>query len=196
VDLWIEGRYARTTFFVNGFARRVDDYITATPTALPRLMPTSPMVVYQYVNGDATFTGAEAGASLELPASFRARLAGSLLRGDDATLKEPAPGVSPARVDASLRYEPTRRWFAEGTVRATAGQSRVSMTRGEMETPGWSTLDFQGGRELSTGVSLRVGVSNVLNRAYANHLNAFNPYTMMPVPEPGRVFFARVAYGF
>lgn len=197
LDLWLEAKYPRATFFVSGFARRIGNYITFMPTDLPRRMETSPLEVFQYVNGRATFQGAEAGAALRLAEPLLLRVSGSVLRGTDDTMDEPAPGVSPARADATLRYEPPRSaWFAEGTVRAAARQGRVSMSRGEMETPGWTTLDLQAGREISRGVSIRVGVNNALDRDYVNHLDALDPYTMMPVPEPGRVLFVRLGYGF
>jgi iron complex outermembrane receptor protein len=197
LDLWLEAKYPRATFFVSGFARRIGNYITLMPSDLPRRMETSPMDVFQYANGRATFHGAEAGAAVRLSEPLLLRVTGSVLRGTDEAMDEPAPGVSPARADATLRFEPPQRaWFVEGTVRAAARQGRVSMSRGEMDTPGWATLDLQAGREIARGVSIRVGVNNALDGDYVNHLNALDPYTMMPVPEPGRGLFVRLGYGF
>ena len=45
-------------------------------------------------------------------------------------------------------------------------------------------------------MSLLVGVSNLTDEAYVNHLNAKNPFTGTPIPEPGRVFFANLSLTF
>ena len=46
------------------------------------------------------------------------------------------------------------------------------------------------------GVVLKGDVTNLTDTDYVNHLNAGNPYTEAPVPEPGRVFFLNVRYSY
>jgi iron complex outermembrane receptor protein len=45
-------------------------------------------------------------------------------------------------------------------------------------------------------VTLCGGVLNVFDEFYWNHLNARNPFTTQPVPEPGRVAFVDVSWAF
>ena len=75
-------------------------------------------------------------------------------------------------------------------------QDRVATTRGEIPTAGYTACDVQGGVAVCEGALLRVGVNNVFDRQYVNHLNARNPFTGTPIPEPGRVVFARLSYDF
>lgn len=103
--------------------------------------------------------------------------------------------MSPPRAELRLRYEPPAKgWFAQGALHAVARQDRVSSSRGEIPTDGYTTLDVQTGIGLARGARLRLGVNNVTDVQYVNHLNARNPFTGAQIPEPGRVLFLRFSY--
>lgn len=85
---------------------------------------------------------------------------------------------------------------AEGVVKGTGEQDRVSTSRGELITDGYVTADLRAGFGLPNGVTLRGGVLNIADEDYHNHLNAKNPFTGFPVPEPGRVFFIDAVWSF
>ena len=196
-DVWIEGSYPRWALSVNAFARRMDDYITLAPTNLPRRLPLSPETVFRYVNGTATFYGGEASLSYRLLSGLHAQLAARYLRGQDETLEEPALGVAPPRLKTGLRYESSGHpFFVQGTAHLVSDQERVAARRGEKPSEGYVTVDLRGGVELRGNVSLQVGVTNLLDVDYTNHLNAKNPFTGQQIPEPGRVFFADLVATF
>ena len=196
-DLWLEGVYPRLRLNLNGFYRQMDDYITLEPTDLNKLLPLSPDVVYRYVNGEATFYGGEAAVAYAVFSGLTASVSASYLWGRDDTLDEPALGVSPLSAELGLRYEtPGGRLFVEGGLRAVAEQDRVATTRGETPTDGYVTADLRGGVQIMRGVDLLVGVQNLTDESYVNHLNAKNPFTGVPIPEPGRVFFSSLSLSF
>jgi iron complex outermembrane recepter protein len=199
-DLWLEGRYARLDVQVNAFVRRMDDYITLEATGLAPRMG-SPPTVFRFINGRADYVGGE--LVLRSALTPTVTLGGSLsaLRGDDRTLDEPALGVTPLRADLQLRIAPPRSpWFIESISQLMAGQSRVATTRGEVTTPGWSTVDLQGGWRwrLTDGgeALLRVGVRNLLDRNVVHHLTALDAFTRGRIAEPGRVLFTRITLGW
>jgi iron complex outermembrane recepter protein len=197
LDVWVEATYPRWRGTLNVFAQRIDDHITIEETNLPRQSPMSAPTVFRYVNGDARYRGAEASATLALSPALSLFGAAAYLHGQDLTLDEPALGVSPLRGDAGIRWEPAQDGrFAEITGRAATRQDRVSSTRGEEETAGYTTVDLQGGMPLPGGFFLRVGVNNLLDAEVVNHLNARNPFSGLTVPEPGRVLFARLTARF
>ena len=112
------------------------------------------------------------------------------LWGRDETVGEPALGVAPPRMGLGLRYEPEDGgFFVEGILHAVRDQERVAASRGEQPTEGYVTGDLKGGVELMDRATLQAGVTNVTGASYVNHLNARNPFTGRPIPEPGRVFF-------
>ena len=196
-DLWLEASYPRWTLSVNAFARRLDNYITLEATDLAPRLPLSPPTVFRYVNGTATFYGGEATTAYRLLPPITTRLTVSYLWGQDEALDEPALGMPPLRGDVSLRYEPRDgRFFAQSTLRLVREQDRVATSRGETPTEGYTTLDLKGGVDITDAISLQLGVTNLLDRAHVNHLNAKNPFSGQPIPEPGRVFFADLAVAF
>lgn len=195
-DVWLDGSYSTATVQLNGFYRQVDNYITLAPTSLPKRLPLSPNTVFQYVNGDAEFYGGEASLLLALNEMLSVGAGGSYLYGQDTSLDEPALGVTPLTGRFQVRVQPTETFYVEGNATAVAEQDRISVTRNELMTPGYTVFDLEAGIEVGQGAQIRVGLNNVTDKQYVNHLNARNPFTTNPIPEPGRVLFARLNYAF
>jgi len=197
LDLWIEADYPRWSGSFSLFAQRIQDHITIEATNLPRQSAMSAPVVYRYVNGEASYRGAEATAALALPADLVLSATTAYLWGEDLTLDEPVLGVSPWRGTMGLRWDPgSDGRFLDLGARVAARQDRISATRGEIATEGYASLDVQGGIPLPRSALLRVGVQNLFDADVINHLNARNPFTGIQVAEPGRVFFARLSVPF
>jgi iron complex outermembrane receptor protein len=81
-------------------------------------------------------------------------------------------------------------------VHLAAEQSRTAPTRGEEATDGYTTVDLKTGARLWEQVEVEVGVENLFDVTYTNHLNAKNPFTGTPVPEPGRVLTTALTLHF
>lgn len=197
IDLWLTANYPRFSLNVNGFVRKINDYITLQPTDLPKRLPLSPETVFQYVNGDATFRGFEASALYRITPQFSLKTGMNYLWGKDDTLDEPALGITPFGVDTGFRFDSkNKKLYFEGTLHAVAHQNRVASRRGETPTNGYVTADLTGGLQLWQRMELTAGVLNLTDRNYINHLNAKNPFTGKQLPEPGRVFFTNLGYSF
>lgn len=197
-DLWLQGSYARVNFTANLFARKIDDYITIEATDLPTRLPLSPEPVYRHVNGEATFWGFESSLAYALLRPLTAAVGVAYLWGEDDTLDEPALGVAPFTGSASLRWDDLEdRFHVETRVTYTAEQNRVAEARGEIEpSEEWATVDVQGGVRIARQLELRLGVQNLTDTEYVNHLAAKNPFTGDQIPEPGRIVFADVVFSF
>ncbi|MDR8391235.1 TonB-dependent receptor [Aliifodinibius sp. S!AR15-10] len=205
LDLWIESHYPKWAFSFNTFTRYMENYITIRATDLPKRLPLSPNTVYQYRNGEAKFWGLESSLAYRFISALQAEVSGRYLWGQDETVDEPALGISPFGVDTKMRYEPVdQRFFVEGVLHTVSEQDRVATLRGEQPTDGYTTFDLKGGVEVVDGLSLQLGVNNIFNERYVNHLNANNPFAGMMmaeysgtrIPEPGRVIFFDLAYTF
>jgi iron complex outermembrane receptor protein len=199
-DAELEGRYARFNVKLSGFARRMNNYITLTPTDIDPMLPLpifANQPVYQYINGEANFYGAEVAASYRLIKPLTASIKASYLWGKNKTTGQPALGVSPLSADLGFRYEPLGgRYFVEASLRAVSEQDRTAGILGESATDGYVTLDLKGGVDVGRGISLKAGVSNLTDADYVNHLNARNPYSGIAIPEPGRVIFGDITIRF
>ena len=202
VDAWVEGAGSRWTVRLSGFARRLDNYITLEPTSIAPILPLSPETVFRYVNGEATFVGAEASVALAVAEPLTLRASGSWLRGEDETLDEPALGVAPASADLGLRWTLSLAsgllsgGFVDGRLRLVAAQDRVAATRGETPTDGYATVDLRTGVQVGRRVEVSAGVDNLFDVSYTNHLNARNPFSGARVPEPGRVVTTNLTVQF
>lgn len=196
-DLWINAAYSNWNLSVNAFVRQMDNYITLQATDLPKRLPLSPETVYQYTNGSANFWGFDVSSAYRIIPELQLNAGINYLWGQDTKLDEPALGVAPLGGDIGLRYE-TRRWplFIESTLHLVNEQTRVATERGETPTEGYVTADIQAGGTIWSRVSLQVGVKNLTDKQYVNHLNAKNPFTGRPIPEPGRIFFADINIRF
>jgi iron complex outermembrane receptor protein len=198
-DLWVQGNYRLVSLQLNAFLRHMSDYITLTPTTLPKRLPLSPNTVFQYVNGEANFWGVEGSVDIALTSSVSLCVGAAYLRGKDNTegIVEPALGVAPFKIDAGLRYDHWNGAFhVEGLVHGAADQNRVSAIRDESSTDGYVTADLRGGIRAIPGVAFRLGVLNLLDEDYVDHLNAENPFTQTQLAEPGRVFFLDAVFSF
>jgi iron complex outermembrane receptor protein len=201
-DVWLDGAGENWSLQASGFARQLDNYVTLTATEVDPLLPLSPPTVFGYVNGEATFYGAEVQGTVTPVEALQLRASGSYLWGRDETLDEPALGVSPAtatmgaRWTLPIRRSAVRKLYVDGALTLAAEQDRVATTRGERPTDGYAQVDVQTGVQLYRRVEIRVSVDNVFDVNYTNHLSATNPFAGTRIAEPGRVVALTAAVGF
>lgn len=187
-DLWLRGDFERGRVQLNGFARRINNYITVAPTNIEPLLPFSPETVYRYVNGTATFYGVD--ASGRFAANPLVVLDGRLsyLWGHDETRDAPARNVLPLMADVGVRVEApfSEDLFLDATARFAATQDRVAQLRGERPTDGYATLGFRLGFSPAARTAIILRAENVTGADYVYPLNAQRPFGAGAIPEPGR----------
>jgi iron complex outermembrane receptor protein len=187
-DVWLRGTFERATLQLNGFARRIDDYITVTPTTIDPLLPFSPETVYRYENGSATFYGADASGRFVVNPLLTLRGRLGYLWGRDETRDEPAQDVMPFTADIGLRVEApfSEDLFLDATTRWATAHDRVARTRGERPIDGYGTLDLRLGFAPAARTAIILRAENVTDATYAYPLNAQQPFGGGALPEPGR----------
>ncbi len=191
-DLWLRAAYPRLDVRLNAFVRRLSDYITMAPRT-----DATPDVL-SYVNGTATFYGVEASVRYALIGRFVSmHVGGSYLWGRHEMPDEPVFGVAPASVEVGWRADaPGNIFFMEAVLRKVFEQQRVAASLGETPTDGYLTADLHLGLSLPNALTLWLGLDNLTNAAYANHLNPLQPLTQERIAEPGRRFYLRLRYLF
>lgn len=190
-NIGLRGRWGGFLLEVGGFHRTIDGYVTVVPAlGLPPRLPSSFPGVYRYAGGGrATFTGGELFLSQRVVPRFSWRGTLSWTRGDDEELGEPVLGVAPLRGELGLRVHALAdRFWLDLATRFAARQDRVAASRFERETPGCAVYDLTARLALASGWTFRVGVLNVTDKAYSDHLNAPDPFTGRRVPKIGRSF--------
>ena len=192
-------RVARATLEGDVFWRSIDDYITvALDPNLTRRLPLSPAQVFRYVQADsARFIGLDLRAESAAGPWLSLRGGWSFLRAGDLLFDEPLFGIPPfeQRYAVDIHNASRTRWV-ELQITSTAGQQRVAATRFELPTDGWTTIDLTAGGQLVDGVTLRIGVRNLTDEFYINHLNSLNPFSGQRIAETGRSGYVGLEFAF
>jgi iron complex outermembrane receptor protein len=156
----------------------------------------------QSFNVDARTYGGEAYASLGLARRWRASTSLAWVRGDNLSYDRPLPQMPPPELRLGVEYAHERVTVGLGG-RLVAAQNRVDVGYGTVTgvdlgpTPGFSVWNARAAFRVGTSASLALGVDNLFDRTYAEHLSrtgAFAPPGFVPtfrVNEPGRTFWVR-----
>ena len=157
-------------------------------------------------NVDAVIAGAEAGIGYQFTDAIQADVSAMYAWGENTTNNTPLPQIAPLEGRINLRYIQDR--YTLGAYwRIVDGQSRISEREGNIvgydnkKSTGFGTLSLNGTYNLTEGVDLSVGVDNVLDRTYTEHLNKMGASgTGLPTDEQfnniGRNYWARVSMKF
>jgi len=153
-------------------------------------------VAKSYRNIDARLYGLEASARLSLGKELQASAGLSYTRGQNDTDGTDLPEIPPLRASFGLRHD-SGPFFAEISQTMAFRQSRVDTVLKEQETPGWAVTDLKGGYE-AKGVKIVMGVQNLFDRLYIEHLSHLrDPFAAgVRLPEPGRALHVSLQYAF
>ena len=180
------------------FAAYLQDYISSViDTTLSPRLPMSPGV-RQFINIDEAFkTGFELSWNQELFAGLASQVAVAYTYGQDLERDEPLPEIAPL----DLRFSIYGKYFEgrlkpEATFRYVAEQARVSKEFGEAVTPAFNLLDLQIGYQITDNFSANIGVNNLLDTNYFEHLNRSVRGANAPIFAPGRNIFANLNFRF
>lgn len=180
-DAVLRVRSARLMAEVAAYANRIEDFITFTALG-DTLIDGVEWPVLAYTQHDATMHGAEVMLDWQVAGSLVIGARGDLVRGELAG-GDPVPFLPPARLGASVRWEPGRLSLGGGLRHALA-QRRV---RGDPDVPtdAYTLLELDAGVRITRGSeahSLTLRVSNAGNRDYRDSASRIKRFA----PNPGR----------
>ena len=198
------------SFYPRLFARNVKDYIQGTPSAnmlannFAQMMANMGMGSpdpLQWNNVDARFRGMDMEASYRINATWRLRAVGSIIEGERRDIDDNLYRISPDNIMLALDYLGNQWTGSLETVRY-AHQERVSATNKEQETDGYTLVNLSASYRPTADSELGIGVNNLLDKKYENHLGGYNR-AMNPdiplgarVPGLGRSFYGRLMWYF
>ncbi len=184
------------------YAGLIQDYILVayTPTgSMGRLEAKSR-------NVDATIAGAEAGLAYQLTDQIQADISAMYAWGENTTDHTALPQIAPLEGRFNLRYVQEK--YNLGLLwRVVAAQDRTSYREGNIigydleESKGFGTLSLNGTYNIQKDLDLSVGIDNVLNKNYAEHLNklgssGFGYAATEQFNNIGRNYWARISMKF
>jgi len=198
VDLETKGTCERTSFRVSGFYSRLREYISAHLDTLVASRSPGVLGVKRYHNiRTVEKMGGELSAGMKLSGAVTLSTSVAYVFGRNGVTEEPLPEMPPLEGRVRLRYDdPRGRFWGEASGRFVARQTRISEAFGERETPGFSTFGLRTGASIGSYVSVSLGIENLFDRAYYEHLNRKQKLDMKPIMEPGQNVYVGVRLGF
>ncbi len=201
VDAGLQVRRGATSAYAALFANHVDDYILIeTGRPKPAAMGTRTTAIVRSV--DVRTAGIEAGASQRV-GRWLADASVAWVRGANRTDERPLAQTPPLDARLSIAYERAR-WSAGGLLRAAARQDRIAIGQGTIvgqdlsATPAFAVVSLNGAWKMASLGTLTLGVDNVLDTTYAEHISrqgaSIPGYALQArqVREPGRTWWVRL----
>jgi len=185
---WSRGRFHLTPEL---FYRDVKDYIQGVPStnsvANMFAMMMSGRAPLQFANVDAELYGIDLGYQFEISAFWL--LSGNLgyVRGKRTDISDNLYRIAPLSSFLELRYKRERYFISMESI-AAAKQDKVSAYNDEQETPGWGIVNLRGGFRLNGTFEFSLGVENLFDRAYQDHLGGYNRVAGSAVPLRERLY--------
>lgn len=157
-------------------------------------------------NVDATIAGAEAGVGYQFTDAIQADLSAMYAWGENTDTHQALPQIAPLEGRLNLRYVQDQ--YSFGLLwRAVAKQDRISLNQGNIvgydtgESKGFITLALNASYNIQKNLNLSVGVDNVFDKTYTEHLNklgvgADGQVGTQQFNNTGRNYWARVSMKF
>jgi len=150
----------------------------------------TPSIQWQNI-GEATITGVEYHFKAKLGLLSHVFISGTYLKGDNKVTNNPLPEIPPLQnwIGAQFR-DSNNRFFAQAEVLIVSKQDDFAPN--EIETPGYSILNFNAGINLHEMLGnfpyakLMLGVSNIGDKAYRSHVSRGAPGNQNTFLEAGR----------
>lgn len=198
LDIGAHYRTAAVDAWVSAYVGRVDDFILFTYGTSMGVSTT------QATNVDAQIMGGEFGATWKPDAHWRLGASAAYAWGRNADTGDPLPQIPP--LDARFTADYTHGAWSVGALwRVVAAQHRYALHEGNVvgqdfgPSAGFGIVSLHAQYDFDRHTQLTVGVDNLFNRAYSEHLNmagnaGFGYPAGTPVMEPGRTVWARVRF--
>ena len=150
--------------------------------------------------------GAEAGVGYQFTDHLQADLSAMYAWGENRTEHKALPQIAPLEGRLNLRY--VRDKYTLGALwRVVAKQDRISLNQGNIvgydmgDSKSFNTLSLNASYNLMKNIDIAIGIDNVLDKAYSEHLNKagvamFGSASTEQFNNIGRNYWARMSMKF
>ena len=198
------------SFYPRIFYKEVSDFIQGTPATNMVVRNFAQMMAnmgmgrpdpLMFDNVDANFYGFDMEAQYTLSSSMTLRAVASMVRGERDDINDDLYRIAPDNMVVGLDYRNSN-WMTSFEMVAYADQDRVSATNLEQKTDGYTIFNLTGRVNVSADVDVSLGIENLFDEDYEDHLaaynRAFNPDIAMRgrMPGLGRNVYARLMWNF
>lgn len=161
-------------------------------------------VVRGFYNVDARLYGFEIDSLVRVNDHWSFPLTVAYVRGKNTTDDTDLPEIPPLEATAAVRadYGESTPWWVQFGGRFVSKQDKIDPSFPEQETSGFSVFHLRGGVTLRRVVKLELGVENLFDKDYTEHLTRDAFFTEgdlvagEPVPAPGLTVYGSLRWTF
>jgi len=198
------------TVYPRVFVKKVNDYIQGTPATDVRVNQFAQMMAnmgmgtpnpLQFNNTDARLYGLDVESRLRLNERLSLQANLSMVRGERRDIDDNLYRIAPDNLLLALVWT-ANTWTGSLESVFYAGQDRVSVTNREQETGGYALLNLSTRIYPAENLELGLGVNNLFDREYRDHLAGYNRAVNPDIPLRerlpglGRNLYGRLIYQF
>lgn len=208
VDLGLTYQDEKLMLAPHIFYQSIDDYIQGTPLGMADMSArmiasmmsgdTNPL---KFSNVDAELYGIDLNGYYHISDQIELSTIVSYVQGERRDIDDNLYRIAPLNGQINLRYIADD-WMVKTSLVMAAKQNDVSSTNGEQKTSGYGVVNIDAQYFVNNDLAIRVGVDNILDKNYQNHLGGYNRVkgTEIPVmsrlPSEGVSAWAEVTYSF
>ena len=188
------------------FYQRIDDYIQGTPMTMANkdakmlaTMMSGDTGPLKFSNVEAKLFGADINGYYNLTDALQFSGIISYVQGQRTDISDYLYRIAPLNGQLSVQYSMDD-WALSTTLVAAAKQNKVSETNSEKTSSGYGIMNVDAQYYINNDLTLRLGVDNIFNKNYRNHLGGYNRVkgTQTPVmtrlPSEGVSAWVEVTY--
>ncbi|WP_454832969.1 TonB-dependent copper receptor [Pseudoxanthomonas wuyuanensis] len=202
LDAGLQYRSPRMDAWISVYTGRMHDYILFHYMGGGAMGSTT-----RASNVDADIGGGEAGIEWRPAGEWKLGATLAYAWGEVDGSGDALPQMPPLETRLSAGYE-HRRWSLGALLRVVAAQHRVSPGLGNVvgrdlgPSPGFAVFSLNGGYRFSDALQLAMGIDNLFDRSYSEHLNlggnsAFGyPSDPVRIGEPGRTAWVKLNWKY
>ena len=185
---WSAGRLKLTP---EVYYRDVDNYIQGVPStnkvANMFAMMASGRLPLQFANVDAKIYGVDLGYEFEISEAWLLRGNLGYVRGKRKDITDNLYRIAPLSSFLELTWQRESYFVAIESI-AASKQDKVSAYNNEQTTSGWGIANLRGGIRLNKAFDFSLGVENIFDKAYQDHLGGYNRVAGSDVPLRERLY--------
>lgn len=205
VDWQGDNAYARPVVYY----RRINDFIQGVPfDATPGILNTPVEIVsngsgdptpLRFANTDARIWGADIAFGTKIAGPLRLDGVASYVRAERTDIADNLYRMAPANGRLAVSWEESR-WSISVEGQFVARQNRISANNNEAPSAGYVLANISAYWLIREGVRLDLGIENLFDTYYLDHLAGYNRITGSDVPlgsrlpGAGRSAFARIRW--
>ncbi|MDX2367446.1 MAG: TonB-dependent receptor, partial [Colwellia sp.] len=155
----------------------------------------------KFSNVDAKLYGVDLNGYYHISDQIELSTIISYVQGERRDIDDNLYRIAPLNGQINLRYN-AEDWMVKTSLVMSAKQSDVSSTNDEQKTSGYGVVNIDAQYFVNNDLAIRLGVDNILDKNYQNHLGGYNRVkgtetpVMSRLPSEGVSAWAEVTYSF